>query len=266
MRGVIDVETIKQFIKDIPLNILDTSATLLMFKGNPRIASKVLNDIHSVLNERERLLDLGCGYGYLTKLFMNLFRFKEGYCIDLSEGRLQVAKSLGLITYKLDLEKEKLPFPSNYFDLVIMAGILNHLKFWDNILSEALRVLKRGGIAFISVPNLGSWIDRLSLLLGYQPPSVEVSEIYSVGLPPFHPRRQPISYVHSVTLKALKQLLKVYNFETLKVYGTRIPDIDLERKIQSRAIRALVRIVDRIFYRIPSLSVRVFVIARAMVK
>jgi hypothetical protein len=131
--------------------------------------------------------------------------------------------------------------------------------------------LKRGGIAFISVPNLGSWIDRLSLLLGYQPPSVEVSEIYSVGLPPFHPRRQSISYVHSVTLKALKQLLKAYNFEILKVYilkvyGARIPDIDLKRKIQSRAIRALVRIVDRTFYRIPSLSVRVFVVARAMVK
>jgi predicted RNA methylase len=88
MRGVIDVETIKQFIKDIPLNILDTSATLLMFKDNPRIASKVLNDIHRVLNERERLLDLGCGYGYLTKLFMNLLGLREGYCSDLSEERL----------------------------------------------------------------------------------------------------------------------------------------------------------------------------------
>lgn len=135
------------------------------------------------------------------------------------------------------------------------------MKFWDNILAETHRVLKPKGLVFISNPNLGSWIDRTSLLLGYQPPCIEVSKIYSVGLIPYHPRKGSIEYVHSTTLRALKELLKIYGFKVLKVWPVRIPSMDLKRKGLKKGLRIIIRLADEILHRFPSLAIRQILVA-----
>jgi len=221
---------IKEFIKKIPEEHLSASATLTIFKDSPKLATKILLFMDHFLEDRANMLDLGCGYGYLTTLFKTALNFKNSYGVDIDEERLKIAEKFGLKTYRLDLEKNTLPFPNNYFDLAIATGILNHLKFWDNLLSEAHRVLKSGGLLFISNPNMGWWVNRISLLLGYQPPDVEISKIYTVNLPPFYPRKRSIEYVHSVTLGGMMQILSAYNFRCLKVFPTRIPRSDLDLK------------------------------------
>jgi SAM-dependent methyltransferase len=254
------VEVIRKYIDSLPLEIFDSSATLIIFKDNPKLAVSVLSFIDERIR-KERLLDLGCGYGYLTAPFRDALGFREAHAVDILEERLSSAKKLGLITHRLDLEKDSLPFPPESFDMVIMAGVLNHLKFWDNILAEVRRVLKPGGLIFISNPNLGWWVDRVSLLLGYQPSTVEVSRVYSVGLAPYYPRKKSIQYVHSVTLRGLKELLRFYGFVVLGVWPMRIPRIDLERKVRSRLLRVVVRVVDEVLYRFQSLSIRQIVVA-----
>jgi hypothetical protein len=37
------------------------------------------------------------------------------------------------------------------------------------------RVLREGGYLLITTPNLASWVNRLVMLLGYQPYNCEVS-------------------------------------------------------------------------------------------
>ena len=180
---------VEEILSEVPEEYLFTSATLTMFKDNPKLAIKILLFLNEHLKNRVRLLDLGCGYGYLTRFFKYTLNFKDAYGVDIDRLRLEVAKKLGITTFYVDLEKDRLPFPDNYFSLVIAAGIFNHLKFWDNILRETNRVLEFNGLLFISTPNMGWWVERISLLLGYQPPSVEVSEVYTVNLPPFYPRK-----------------------------------------------------------------------------
>jgi len=91
-------------------------------------------------------LELGCGTGRLAN---SLFQIAdEVYGVDLSQAVLKIAQE----KYpKLKLqcsEVVSLPYPDNYFDLVIINGSLHHFFAVEKTLEEAHRVLKKGG-AFV---------------------------------------------------------------------------------------------------------------------
>jgi len=50
---------------------------------------------------------------------------------------------------------ETLPFKSEIFDAVIMSEVLEHTSDEANAIAEAARVLKRGGVAIVTVPHRG---------------------------------------------------------------------------------------------------------------
>jgi SAM-dependent methyltransferase len=72
------------------------------------------------------------------------------------------------------VERQKFPFESEFFDVVIANQIVEHTKdlFW--IYSEISRVLKPQGYVLTGVPNLASFHNRIALLLGLQPTAIEV--------------------------------------------------------------------------------------------
>jgi hypothetical protein len=81
----------------------------------------------------------------------------------------------------------------------------------DNLISESFRVLATGGNFILSMPNLGSYINRLALLLGYQPRDVEISSVYHSGILPQYIGGW-FGHLHSATLRAMKELLALYGF------------------------------------------------------
>ncbi len=60
--------------------------------------------------------------------------------------------------------------------------VIEHTKelFW--IFSEIARVLKKGGLAIIGCPNLGSWHNRVALLFGMQPPCMKLLSSHVRGI------------------------------------------------------------------------------------
>ena len=52
-----------------------------------------------------------------------------------------------------DFNTDKLPFKSNRFDIIFSLAVIEHIDGISNYLSEALRVLKPGGIFYLSTPN-----------------------------------------------------------------------------------------------------------------
>lgn len=74
--------------------------------------------------------------------------FKEVYGVNKDYKRVISARNKGLRVVECDLETEPLPFPDDYFDFVTSFGVLEHLKFYDNLITEARRVLKPSGLFF----------------------------------------------------------------------------------------------------------------------
>ena len=64
-----------------------------------------------------------------------------------------------------------------------MLEVIEHLASPDNMIVEVYRILKIGGYLIISTPNLGNWVNRLTMLLGCQPYNVEVSATHVFGVP-----------------------------------------------------------------------------------
>lgn len=258
---------VKKVIKEATEQDLASSATLTIFKDEPKLMADIISSLDRLIKCKETLLDLGVGYGFMTCLFKEALGFTKAYGVDIDEERVRIARGRGIDVHCLDLESDPLPFPKERFDFVLSLGLLNHLKFFDNVIGEAARVLRHGGIFFISIPNLGWWINRLCLLLGFQPPEIEISKKYAVGLPKFYPRQESIEYVHSATLRGIKELLALYGFEVIKVYGAKIPNSYMGIKIPSthtrnKVLKSLVGTIDSVLSKRVSLSVRLLLISQ----
>ncbi len=75
-----------------------------------------------------------------------------------------------LETKVFDLEKTRFPFPNNSCDVVLIMETLEHLREDPMfMIKEANRVLRKGGLVFITTPNSVSW-GALFRLLQMQSP------------------------------------------------------------------------------------------------
>ncbi|MDN3506418.1 MAG: bifunctional 2-polyprenyl-6-hydroxyphenol methylase/3-demethylubiquinol 3-O-methyltransferase UbiG [Simkaniaceae bacterium] len=100
-----------------------------------------------------RVLDVGCGGGYLTNFLATKGHFVSG--VDLSEQSLQIAKKYDTsesVEYKRASAYE-LPFPDNTFDAVCAMDLLEHVENPAQVVKEASRVLKKGGLFFFHTFN-----------------------------------------------------------------------------------------------------------------
>jgi len=70
---------------------------------------------------------------------------------------------------KIDLEAGLLPFDDNSFGLVICNQVMEHLKNYNRIFQEIIRVTKPKGFIVLGIPNLAHLMNRILLLFGSQP-------------------------------------------------------------------------------------------------
>jgi SAM-dependent methyltransferase len=105
-----------------------------------------------------RLLDIGAAYGTFLTLAQQYY---ECYGLDVSEYAALVARErFGVDVHQANIE-QSVPFPDNHFDVVVMWDVIEHLVNPVNGLKEVYRVLKSGGIVFISTDNANNWLPRL---------------------------------------------------------------------------------------------------------
>lgn len=161
-----------------------------------------------LLNQGERLLDVGCGSGTLGYFVKKLKRYKEVYGIDLFEKALKIAKKRGLLIKKVDLDKSRFPFKRNYFDAATCLDVLEHLIDPRKTIKEIHRVLKTNGILIISTPNMRYWHHLLTLVFKGRFPKTSADT-----------RRYNGGHLHYFTYKDIEELLKTNGFTTLKKQG-----------------------------------------------
>jgi ubiquinone/menaquinone biosynthesis C-methylase UbiE len=103
---------------------------------------------------KHSILDLGCGEG--TRLGLIKGDGKNLTGIDVSEMAIKKAKAKYPQNSFVSGNIEKLPFPDGSFDFVYSAFVFEHLDKPEEVLQEALRVLKPGGKLLIIAPNYGA--------------------------------------------------------------------------------------------------------------
>jgi 2-polyprenyl-3-methyl-5-hydroxy-6-metoxy-1,4-benzoquinol methylase len=110
-----------------------------------------------------RVLDVGCATGKLGALL----KAREGcevHGVEINSAAAEQAR-LALDSVMVgDAEKLDLPFPDGFFDCLIYADVLEHLRNPQEMLLRHTRHLAPGGWVVVSVPNVRSW-ETLSPLI-----------------------------------------------------------------------------------------------------
>jgi len=108
-----------------------------------------IEQLKSLLPVHKASLSLNCGCG--TGGQNNIFTNSVG--IDISLNNVRSARAAGGLGVVADMEF--LPFKNNTFDMVYGFGILHHLGDIRKGVSEAARVLKKGGYIGFGAENNG---------------------------------------------------------------------------------------------------------------
>jgi SAM-dependent methyltransferase len=104
----------------------------------------------------ERMLDIGCGAGFVIDLMRDTFAEIHG--IDATRAMLdRVDTSSGNISLHEGIA-ESLPFEDECFDLATAYSVFHHLADHRPVLAEAFRVLRPGGVLYVDLePNREFW-------------------------------------------------------------------------------------------------------------
>lgn len=120
------------------------------------------------------LLDVGCWDGELSERCGAALGARRMLGVEVYEEPAIAAERKGLEVARVDLETGRLPWADGSVDVVVCNQVLEHLKNVWLPMTEMHRVLRPGGHAILSVPNLASLHNRVLLALGRQPTSIRV--------------------------------------------------------------------------------------------
>ncbi|MCU0608245.1 MAG: class I SAM-dependent methyltransferase [Chitinispirillaceae bacterium] len=160
-----------QRVYDLALRLKKGTETLCY--GRELIGQWILEATRQI--DKPLILDIGCGEGAdLENARKIIGRPCELQGIEAYQPNVDICKSRGIETRALNIEREKLPYPDEHFDVVLANQVLEHVKDHFYVVSEISRVIKKGGVFIVGVPNMAAWHDRAILLLGNQPSSNRV--------------------------------------------------------------------------------------------
>ncbi|HEY8023244.1 MAG TPA: class I SAM-dependent methyltransferase [Burkholderiaceae bacterium] len=119
--------------------------------------------------QRPQAIDLGCGRGEWLELLRDAGFASSG--VDLDEGMLAGLRQIGLDARRADALQALRSIPDASMAIVSAFHVVEHIPFDDvrTLISEAMRVLKPGGLLILETPNPENLVVGSSLF--YQDPT-----------------------------------------------------------------------------------------------
>ncbi len=108
--------------------------------------------IHKEKDKRNKikLLDVGCGEGYLSYFIEK--ENTEFHGVEISPNRVKKCAGLGYQMHDVDISTSPLPFEDGFFDVVVGSHVLEHLPDPGFSIREMFRVVRKDGILIVAVP------------------------------------------------------------------------------------------------------------------
>ncbi len=185
----------------------------------------LLKENLNLKNQLKNAIDIGCSGNSFLYVFNNSFH-KSFF--DLANLPLKQYSSK-IYLYPVCGDILRLPYRSGSFDFICALDVLEHIKDDQIAVSEISRILKKNGIAVITVPHSMRFYTNQDKLIG-------------------HYRRYEINQV--------KGLFKKYKLKTIKFFGIygqlmRIADIQTTnpKKIERKILKLRYRYESNIIFR-----------------
>src|SRR3989338_4722982 len=98
----------------------------------------------------EKLLDVGCGMGFMAWFFSKKCNV---YAIDISFDSIKFASQNKKVKW-VNGNGLMLPFKDNSFDYVITSEVMEHVEDGYGFVAELKRIIKPGGTIILSTPSI----------------------------------------------------------------------------------------------------------------
>ncbi|WP_225353793.1 class I SAM-dependent methyltransferase [Methanolacinia petrolearia] len=172
---------------------------------------------------KTKILDCGCSNCLFTRELAARLKTNDAYGVDFDTRSAINSEESGVEICTGNLNAG-LPFRNESFDVIHANQVLEHLNGTDVFLKEVYRMLKPGGYAILSTPNLGSSHNLVSLFIGYQPFSSHISNEVILGNPLDPKQNMEHSspgeiHLRIFTYRGLIDLLKHHGFCVEKIRG-----------------------------------------------
>lgn len=166
-----------------------------------------LEIIASLIKEKAKVLDIGCGNG---ELLQYLKTNKNADCrgLELVQSEVSSALARGISVMQGNAENDLVYYPDDSFDYAILSQTLQATKNPDEIMRQMLRIAK---FAIISFPNFANYKNRFYLALNGKMPVSKTIPYQWYDTP----------NIHFCSIKDFEELCNKLNFSVQKrIYFT----------------------------------------------
>jgi SAM-dependent methyltransferase len=100
-------------------------------------------------------IDIGCGDGKLTEILARHISLGALVGVDPDPKETEAARSRNFYRAVHTTGADHIPEPDGRFDYAVSNSVLEHIPDLDSVLAEVARVLRPGGLFYLTVPHAG---------------------------------------------------------------------------------------------------------------
>jgi methionine biosynthesis protein MetW len=125
-----------------------------------------LSVIEKWVEERAKVLDLGCGNGDILSELQKS-KSVNGLGVEIEEKNIEECLLKNISVIEQNIDDGLANFSNDSFDVVILSQTIQVLKNPSTALEEITRI---GKTCIVTIPNFGHWRSRISLLFNGRMP------------------------------------------------------------------------------------------------
>jgi 2-polyprenyl-3-methyl-5-hydroxy-6-metoxy-1,4-benzoquinol methylase len=193
------------FMKKIPTSAeLENYYSVYAYENEKEMPEPTRLSLESLLDSFEkyrvnnRILDVGCGEGWILELALK--RGWEAYGTEFSSRAIEICERKGIKMYAGVLKPESIK--EKDFDIIVSSETIEHINNPKEEVKNIHQLLRKGGLFYITTPNFNSYLRKM------------MKDKYAIIKYPEH-----LSYYTTTTLN---KLLKETGFRKVKLMTTGI--------------------------------------------